>query len=166
MVFPSIDTIAAAPDSRQLFLKIDYYRDTYDESTNTKLGNEPDSSVIWIMNVDDGAYTGTIEVPFYENTYTENNRRLSERMLYSMLGVVKNNRVFLSLPLEGGYSILILSTVPHEQRQGFIRVDNDELQFNAFDLSADGILSALLATDWEAKLVWWRTDKFLEEGLL
>jgi hypothetical protein len=163
-VFPSIDTIAAAPDSRKLFLKVDYYRDTYDESTNTKLGNEPDSSVIWIMNVDDGTYTGTMEVPFYEYTYTENNRRVTERLLYSMLGAVKNDRVFLSLPLEGGYSILILSTDPHEQRQGFIQVDNDELQFNAFDLSSEGILSALLATDWEAKLVWWRTDKFLEEG--
>jgi hypothetical protein len=163
-VFPSIDAIAAAPDSRTLFLKVDYYRDTYDESTNTKLGNEPDSSVIWIMNVDDGTYTGTMEVPFYEYAYTENNHRTTEKLLYSMLGVVKNDRVFLSLPLEGGYSILILSTDPHEQRQGFIQVDNEELQFNAFDLSADGILSALLATDWEAKLVWWRTDKFLEEG--
>jgi hypothetical protein len=43
-------------------------------------------------------------------------------------------------------------------------VDNEELQFNTFNISSEGILSALLATNWQAKLVWWRTDKFLEEG--
>jgi hypothetical protein len=52
----------------------------------------------------------------------------------------------------------------HDQRQGFIRVDSEELQFNTFNISSEGILSALMATNWQAKLVWWRTDKFLEEG--
>jgi hypothetical protein len=54
-VFPSVDNVMAAPDGRRLFMKVDYYRDTYDESTNTRAGNEPDSSVIWILNVEDGA---------------------------------------------------------------------------------------------------------------
>jgi hypothetical protein len=165
-VFPSIDSIAVSPDSRKAFIKVDYYRETFDESTKTKLGTEPDSSVIWIMDVEDGTYRGTIEVPFFEFTVTENNRRITERLLYSLLGVVKNDRVFLSIPVEGGYSIMILSTNPHEQRRGIIRVEEEELQFNAFSVSAEGILSALLATDWQAKLVWWRTDKFLEEGVL
>jgi hypothetical protein len=163
-VFPSIDTIAVSPDSRRLFIKVDYYRETYDESTNTKLGTEPDSSVIWLMNVEDGTYGGTIEVPFYEYTLTENNRRVTERLLYSLLGVVKDDRVFLTVPVEGGYSVLILSLDSHAQRHGFIQVTDEELQFNAFNVSAEGILLALLATDWQAKLVWWRTDKFLGEG--
>jgi hypothetical protein len=163
-VFPSIDTIAISPDSRRLFIKIDYYRETFDESTNTKLGTEPDSSVIWIMDVETGTYSGTIEVPFFENTVTENNRRSTEKLLYSLLGVVKDDRVFLSFPVDGGYSIMLLSMDPHDQRQGFIRVDNEELQFNTFNISSEGILSALLATNWQAKLVWWRTDQFLEEG--
>ncbi|GHV78562.1 lipoprotein [Spirochaetia bacterium] len=161
-VFPSIDSVAVSPESRKVFIKVDYYRETFDESTNMKLGAEPDSSVIWPLNVEDGSYEPLIEVPFFEQQRTENNRRVTERLLYSLLGVVKNDRVFLTFPVEGGYSIMILSTDPHEQRRGFIRVHNDELQFNAFALSAEGILSALLATDFEAKLVWWRTDKFLE----
>ncbi|MDR2740232.1 MAG: hypothetical protein LBB68_10445 [Treponema sp.] len=163
-VFPSIDTIAAAPDSRKLFIKVDYYRETFDESTNTKLGPEPDSSVIWLMNVENGTYTGTIEVPFFEQAVTENNRRATERIFYSLLGAVENDRVFLTFPVEGGYSIMIVSTDPHEQRRGFIPVKDEELQYNAFNISAEGILSALLATGFNVKLVWWRTDKFLEEG--
>jgi hypothetical protein len=164
---PSLEAIAAAPDSRKLYVKVDYYRDTYDESTNTRTGNEPDSSVIWIMNAENGAWEKTIEVPFFEYTYTEQNRRVTSRMLYSLLGVIREGKIFLSFPVEGGYSILLLtpdSGSGMEQQQGFIQVKNEELQFNAFDLSADGILSGLLVDDWQVKLVWWRTDKFLGEG--
>jgi hypothetical protein len=160
---PSIDAIAVSPDSRKIYIKVDYYREIFDGSTNTKLGAEPDSSVIWLMSVEDGSYQGTIDVPFFEQSVTENNSRVTERLLYSLLGAVQNDRVFLTFPVEDGYSIMLLSTDPHEQRRGFIQVKNEELQYNAFSISAEGILSALLATDFNARLVRWRTDKFLEE---
>ena len=160
----SMDGIMAAPDSRRLFLKVDYYRDTFDESTNTRTGTEPDSSVIWVLNVEDGSYSSYSEVPLFEYSFTENDRTVNARMLYSMMGVLRNGRVFLYFPIETGYSILFLETDSREQRRGFIRVDNEELQFNDFYLSADGILSALLVDEWQAKLVWWRTDKFIGES--
>jgi hypothetical protein len=164
-VSPSIDTIAAAPDDRKLYIKVDYYRDTYDESTGTRTGSVPDSSMIWIMNVEDGSYTGTIEVPFFEYTFIENNRKVTENLLYSLLGVIQNGRIFLSFPVDEGYAILILAASGSavEQRRGLIRVDHEELQFNTFCLSEEGILSGLLAANWEAKLVWWRTDTLAGE---
>jgi hypothetical protein len=162
-VFPSVDAIVAAPDARRLFIKVDYYRDTYDESTNTRSGNEGDGSVIWLMNVEDGSYIGAITVPFFEYTVIVNNRRVTENLLYSMLGVMKDNRIFLSFPVEDGYSILVLSADSREQRRGFIQVDAEELRFNTFYVSEDGILSGLLATNWEVKLVWWRTDRLAGE---
>jgi hypothetical protein len=166
-VSPSVDAVMVSPDSRRLFLKVDYYRDTFDESTNTRTGNEPDSSVLWIMNVEDGSYPGRMEVPFFEYSFTENGHTVNSRTLYSMLGVIKNGGVFLYFPVETGYAILFLNTNPGsggEQRRGFIQVDNDELQVNAFDLSAEGILSARRVNNWQARLVWWRTDKFLGES--
>jgi len=166
-VFPSLEMIFAGPDSRTLYIKVDYYRNTYDESTNIRTGIEQDSSVIWIMNVEDGLWEKYVDVPFFEYQYTEQNRKITLRMLYSLLGIVRNGRIFLYFPVEGGYSILVMSSeygAAGEQRQGFIRVDEEELQFNAFDLSADGILSGLLVDEWQVKLVWWRTDKFLIEG--
>jgi hypothetical protein len=163
-VFASVDEIAAAPDGRKLFIKVDYYRDLFDESTKTKLGTELDSSMIWIMNVETGKYIDTIEVPFYEKTIVENHRKTTEKRLYSFLGVMKDSKVFLSLPVQEGYSIMLLSPDPHDQRRGFIQVKNDELEFNTFNVSADGILSAILATDFKAKIVWWRTDKLVEGG--
>ena len=166
-VFASLDRICVAPDARKLFIKVDYYRNTYDESTNTRTGIEPDSSVIWIMNAEDGSWEKHIDVPFFESTSTEQNRRTTSRMPYSLLGVINGGRIFLSFPVEGGYSLLVIpaeSGMAGEQRKGFIRVDDSELQFNVFDLSADGILSGLLADEWQVKLVWWRTDKFLGDG--
>jgi uncharacterized protein YcfL len=168
-VISSLDMISVSPDARKLYIKVDYYRNTFDESTNIRTGIESDGSVVWIMNAEDGAWERHIDVPFFEYTTTEQNRRTTSRMLYSLLGIVRNGKVFFYFPVEGGYSILAMSVEPGssgEQRQGFIRVDNSELQFNVFNLSADGILSGLLADDWQVKLVWWRTDKFLGESSL
>ena len=167
-VIPSLDIISAAPDARKLYIKIDYYRNTYDESTNTRTGIEPDSSVVWIMNAEDGVWEKPIDVPFFENVVVEQNQRITYKMLYSLLGVIKNGRMFFFFPVEGGYSLLVMSSETGssgDHHQAFIRVDNDELQFNVFDLSSEGILSGLLADDWQVKLVWWRTDKFLGENL-
>jgi hypothetical protein len=164
-VSSSVDAIMAAPDNRSLSIKVDYYRDTFDESTNTRTGNEPYSSIIWIMN-ENGVYTGNVEVPLLEHNFDDNGRKVSARMLYFMLGVIREGRVFLGFPEETGYSLVILNTDSvsgESQRHGVIQVSQDELQLNSFNLSAEGILSALLVSDYNVKLVWWRTDKMLEE---
>jgi hypothetical protein len=160
MVFPSIDTIVVAPDARNLYLKVDYYRESFDSSTMMRTGTEPDSSVIWIIRVEDGSYAPErFEVPFYEAVENEGGRRTSLKMFYSMMGAIKNRRVFLYVPVEQGYSLLALGT--EGQWRGFIQIAPDELLFNAFSLSDDGIISAMLANNWQVKLVWWRTDKFM-----
>ena len=166
-LIPSLDTIAVSPDSRRIFVKVDYYGHIVDESTNTRMGIEPSRTIMWVMNAEYGFWENQIDVPFYEYTYTEQNRRLTARMIYSLMGIINNERMFFSFPVDGGYSILVLSSdtdgsVSHHQ--GFIQVDLDEQQFNVFDLSNDGILSGLLVSEWQAKLVWWRTDRLLSEG--
>jgi hypothetical protein len=160
----SVETVMASPDSRRLFIKVDYYRDTFDESTNTRTGTEPANSVIWILNVEDGSYIGSQEVPFFEYSVSERGRTVHSRMLYSMLGLVRGGKVFLHFPIETGYSILLLDIDSREQRRGSIRVDNDELHFNDFSLSAEGILSAMLVSNWQVNLVWWRMDRLIGES--
>jgi hypothetical protein len=72
--------------------------------------------------------------------------------------------VFFYYPIETGFSILLLATDgSDEQRRGIINVGSDELMYSAFDVSDEGILSALLATNYEVKLVWWRTDKLARD---
>ena len=165
---PSLDRIAIGQEARSLYIKIDYYRYIFDESTNIRTGIGPDSSVIWIMDAEQGLWEKYLEVPFFELAVPGQNRQNREKMLYSMLGVARHGHIFLMFPVDEGYSILVLSSesgVQTEQRRGFMRVDYEELHFNIFDLSADGIISGLLADEWQVKLVWWRTDKILREGV-
>ncbi|MDR1970906.1 MAG: hypothetical protein LBQ46_03200 [Treponema sp.] len=175
--FVSVDSIMAAPDARELYIKVDYYRNIYDDSTGARTGTEPYSSLVWVMDIETGSYTGCLEVPFLEEPVTVNGRRETARMLYTMMGVVRGGRVFFSSPEEEGYSLLILrredrgeksqAVTPStslEQRHGLIRVEGEELYLNSFNLSGEGILSALLVSEFEVRLVWWRTDKILAEG--
>ena len=166
-VITSLDKISVGPDNRNLYVKVDYYHYTFDGSTNIKTGFEPDSSVIWIMNAERGLWEKYLEVPFFEQTVSEKNRQDRAKMLYSLLGIAKGGQIFLMFPVDDGYSILVLpseSTAQAGQNRGFMRVDEEELQFNVFNLSANGIISGLLADEWKAKLVWWRTDKIIGDG--
>ena len=160
---PSLDTIVAAPDGRRLYLKVDYYRKTVDESTETQAGIGYDGSLVWVMDVEDGSFLESIEVPAFERTELENDRRVVSERIYSFVGAARGGKLFFSAPDESGYALLLLQTGSRDQKRGFVRVDDDELMFNAFHLSGDGILSALLASDFEAKMVWWRTDRFIGE---
>ena len=45
--------------------------------------------------------------------------------------------------------------------QTTIDIAADELYYNAYYLSRDGVLSALLGTRYEARIVWWRFDKLM-----
>jgi hypothetical protein len=51
-----------------------------------------------------------------------------------------------------------------QQRRGFISFTNNELRFNDFSLSAEGILFAMLVDDYKVKMVSWRTDLFAGES--
>jgi hypothetical protein len=154
-----IDTITPAPDARKLFIKVDYSHDIYDQSTNTRTGSEPLSSYLWVLNVEDGTYTGSVEIPLYE--VIENGKSTGIKVFYSVLGASKNGQVLFYFPIETGYSLLFIDTNSKEQRKGHIQFSMDELQYNDFYLSIDGILSAMLADNYKVKIVSWHTDKLL-----
>jgi hypothetical protein len=158
-----IDSVTPAPDSRRLFIKVDYSRDIYDQSTNTRTGSEPVSSCLWTLNVEDGAYTGFVEIPLYE--ITDNGRPSGIKVFYSVLGAARNGQTLLYFPVETGYSLLFIDTNTREHHRGYIQFSMDELRYNDFYLSTEGILSAMLADNFNIKLVWWRTDKLFGETL-
>jgi hypothetical protein len=156
----SVDNVMAAPDARKLYIKVDYYRNMYDESTNTRVSTEPANSLVWVFDVDGNIYEESMEVPFFEYNYTGRGPQPSAPLLYSMLGLAQEGRVLLYFPVDTGYELLIMYP-GGRQKRGFISVDPDELRFNDFHLSPEGILCALLVDEWKAKLVWWRMDKLL-----
>ncbi|MCL2243734.1 MAG: hypothetical protein FWC03_04610 [Treponema sp.] len=160
-VLSSLDNITVAPDSRNLFIKVDYSRDTFDQSTNTRTGSEAVNSVIWTLNVEDGTYPNSLEIPLFE--LPESNRTSSIKVFYSMLGAMRSGKVLLYFPVDTGYAVLFADTYSHQQRRGSINISNDELRYNDFYFSTEGILCAMLADNFTVKLVWWRTDRYISD---
>jgi len=156
-----IDQISASLDSRKLLIKVDYNLDTLDQSTNIRTGSEPLISSLWTLNIEDGAYSDAVEVPLYELV---ENRGENIKVFYSLLGVMRGGKTLFYFPVDTGYSLLFIDTLTREQRRGFIQFSNDELRYNDFFLSAEGILTAMLADNFNVKLVWWRTDKIMGEA--
>ena len=156
--FAMVDTIFASPDSRQLFIKIDYSRDTFDPATNIRTGTEPIGSIIWILDIESGTYSHFHEIPLFELTHNGSERFF---VYYSMLGVMRGGRTLLYFPVEEGFSILFADTHSGEQRRGMINFSHNELVFSDFHLSPEGILSAMLADNFNIKITWWRTDRFI-----
>ncbi|MDR0290904.1 MAG: hypothetical protein LBI06_08215 [Treponema sp.] len=161
----SIDAIFAAPDERKLYIKVDYYREVSDESTNTRTSIEPANSLLWILDVEKGIYENSLEVPLYEHSISEKGRSAAARLPYSMMGLVRGGGILFYFPAETGYAVLRMNANGHGQRRSFIQVDPDEMQFNDFHLSPEGILSALLVDDWKINVVWWRLDRFMRDLL-
>jgi len=157
---PVVDQITASLDSRKLLIKVDYSRDTLDQSTNIRTGSEPLSSVIWTLNIEDGTFSDSVEIPLYELV---ENRGENIKVFYSLLGVMRGGKALLYFPVDSGYSLLFVDTFTREQRRGFIQFSNDELRYNDFFLSAEGILTAMLCDNFNVNMVWWRTDRFMGE---
>jgi len=155
----AVDHVAAAVDVRKLFIKADYSRDTFDQLTNTRTGSEPISSVIWILDVEDGSYSSSVEVPLFE--ISENSRSVGTKVFYSMIGVMRGGKALFYFPVETGFSILFIDSHSREQRRGYLNFFIDELRYNDFFLSPEGILCAMFADNFNVKLLWWRTDKFI-----
>jgi hypothetical protein len=159
-----LDGISVAPDERIIYVKADYYREEFDETTQTRTGNVSDGCSLWAYSVEQNEYIGETVVPFYENVTVIQGRRRSEELFYSLLGVLAGREAVFSFPTPEGYAILLLKTDGSQsaRRRGFIKVGLEELEYSDFTVSANGIISALLSTEWEARVVWWRTDKLRE----
>jgi hypothetical protein len=163
--YASLDNIIAAPDAKQLYLKVDYYYEIYDESTGTMSGMGTDKSVIYTMNITDGKYDAKTEVPFFEYVTRNVGKKETENMLYMMFGAAKDGNVFLYFPVEEGFSFLMLQPKTGKQNTGILNISVEELEYCSLSVSEEGIVSALLAANYEAKFVWWRTDKLLADLL-
>jgi len=154
-----IDSITASIDSRNLFIKVDYSRDTLDQSTNIRTGSIPVSSFIWTLNVEDGSYTSFVEVPLFE--LLEGGRPSNFHVFYSMLGAARGGRTLLYFPIDEGYALLYVNLNNRNQRRGMIYISPEERIFNDFYLSPEGILCAMLVDNYRINMTWWRTDRFM-----
>jgi hypothetical protein len=153
----ALSDIAVAPDTGELYVKIDYYRPILDTTIGVRVGVEPDSSFLWTFSPSARRYTGHRQIPFYRESGESGDKG---PVLYSMFGAAREGRVMLYGPADSGFGVLIMDVgKAEEMRRGVLRVRAEEMRFFTFNLSPDGVLSALLADQQSVRLVQWRTDR-------
>ncbi|MDR3200028.1 MAG: hypothetical protein LBT68_01105 [Spirochaetales bacterium] len=163
--FSNLETIIPDYAQRILYLKIDYYREGKDGPTGIKYGIEDSVSRIYRFDAEISSYAGFVDVP--QNVRRERGGNFFEmqdvRYAYEFIGVDAGGNFFLKSREERNvHQLLILAQKGHVLHRRDLNVEDSQLLFSVFHVSPEGILSALLASETGARVVWWRSDTLLE----
>ncbi len=165
-LIPSLESVYADYNKRLLYLKINYYKKVYDQSTNAVLNIDFYKSSIFWLNLESGKYEGHVDIPVMKKDL-EKKGMFDEKkidLLYELLGVTSNDNFFLLTPYEGRQQLIILNKRGRVLGKPLIDLDSRELTYREFHLSPTGLLSAVLCNKREAEIVWWRSDKILKQA--
>ena len=160
-IFSAIDKIVPDFNTKKLYLKIDYYREDTDPETQVSAGISYDKSYLYIFNIETKRYERKIDIAPYENNDHADSEAKPFKQVYNLLGVSANNWCFLTIPVEDGYLLELIDLKTNKIYTRNLSVSAAELNYNAFNLSPTGIVSALLAGDEKASVVWWRTNEII-----
>jgi hypothetical protein len=114
-----------------------------------------------------GRYEGYIEVP--QNGVRVEKIGTQEVEVpapsFELLGVNSSDAFFLLRREEANlFQLLILNEKGEEVARRSLVMEDSELFYKEVRLSAEGIIYALLGEEYQAQIVWWRSDRLLREG--
>jgi putative lipoprotein len=160
-VFVSLEQVI--PDYTQpvLYLKIDYYPAEIDASTRVQSGMKFDKTLLYPLNLETGLYGEPIAVPDFEQTVTYGYTKEVFSMSYDFLGVTEMQWFFFITTDETGFSILMLKENGQKIIRRHLDMDMGSVVYHNFSLSPSGIISALIAREDKASVMWWRTDTLI-----
>lgn len=163
-VVPTLETIVPDRERDVLYLKLDYYQQAVDAETGATYGIARVFSRVYWLDLQSELYAGFIEVP--ENRQVTEGSTVFDRQeveyLYQLVGSGKNGHLFFLSRQENDITqLLIMKTNGRVVRRRNLVVEDDRIVYKDFALSPEGILTALLAFEEEAQVVWWRSDKLV-----
>ena len=161
-VFISFDNVVPDYNEPVLYLKLDYFPAEIDASTRVQSGMSFDQSLIYPYNLETESYAEPIAVPDFEQTVTGGYTKEVFSMGYDFLGISESGWFFFITADAGGFSILILRENGQKIIRRHLEVDLEHTVYHHFSLSPSGIISALLAKEEAASVVWWRTDTLID----
>lgn len=160
--FATVDKIVPDYGEQKLYVKIDYYIKETDPATKVSVGIRYDRSSLYFLNIKTGKYENNIDIASYEGEEINGGRVVKFKKIYEMLGITENHHCYLITPQSGGYALEILDMKNYKVYRRNLQVNFDEMVYNVFNLSKDGIISAILAEDRKANIVWWRAGLITE----
>jgi hypothetical protein len=163
---PTLEKIVPDYHEQELFLMVSYSQRIIDEFTGTVSTVKNVESRIFTLNLPQGKYSETsIAVP---NEEQEEERLFEEKKetditLYEFLGISESGCFFFTKMKDPTtYYLLILNPQGKVLKKSKFQIDDTDLAFLNFNLSRHGILSALIVETSQVRVVWWRSDKIIE----
>jgi hypothetical protein len=110
-------------------------------------------------------YTGAVDIPkvYIDREGPGSFDEKRYEVLYELLGIAKRDCFFLLAPKgNDSFELLIMDKTGETVERRRITLKDKDLVFRTFHLSREGILSALICKEYEAQVVWWRSDRLIE----
>lgn len=156
--FVSLDNVVPSYDGTLLYLNLNYYESTVDSASRVQSGVEYKDTLLYPLVIATGLYDEPISIPPYEEVITSDFSKQIYNLSYDFLGAASSGWLFFIIPDSTGYMVQMIH--PGEQKilKRHLDVPQSGISYYDFTLSDDGMISALLAGENSASVIWWRSD--------
>jgi hypothetical protein len=166
----SVSTLGKiVPDRNEavLYLLVYTYRGAEDGGAGEASTENSYITRIYHLALETGMYEGFIEVP--QNGIRTEKVGTQEVEVpapsFELLGVSSGGAYFLLRREEANlFQLLILDDRGDEVARRYLVMEDSELFYKEIQLASNGIIYALLGEEYEAQVVWWRSDRLVREG--
>lgn len=161
-LIPILDTVYPELDGTSLFIKIDYFENMVNKETQTVISMNFIYSIIWKVDRNSGKMIENYKIePFIGKSETNKTAQVHKRS-WSLAGYARKHLFLYGISDKGETMYALYNCDSKHLSMYTVKIDNSKLQYADFNVSNDGIVSALLCGEKDISVVWWRFDKLLE----
>jgi hypothetical protein len=164
--------ISLVPDNKEycVYLHIAYATEEIDQSTKTKVTIKNKFSRLYTYDIEKKKYITHFQVPEsgkrkYQGGFGEVEMPLPS---YEFIGINERQQFYFIRPeLMGDYQLLVLNKKGGVLSRRYLVIgdhEDSELYVKQITLSDWGIICGLLCYDDHAEMIWWRTDKKIQDA--
>jgi len=160
--FFSLGNIVPDYKEHKLYIKVDYFQSYIDESSHVQSGIEFVTTLIHPFNLDTASYEDPVTISPYSEQHSEGFSQETFEVPYDFLGVTESGWMFFMVSTEEGFSIQMVQSDGQKILKRRIPMNREDDIFYSFDLSREGIISALLVQKEKASVNCWRIDSLIQ----
>lgn len=160
-MFKSLEAIVPDYSAQKLYLKIDYSVMEYDESSKVQSGIAYDKTLLYPLDLNTGLYDEPILIPAFDEVLSNDYSNITYQVPYDLLGITETGWAFFIISDETGYSVMMVQPETQKIVRRHLDIPDEYLVYYTMSLSEDGIISLMLSTDTDTKVLWWRTDQLI-----
>lgn len=161
-VFVTVENVIPDFNEYKLYVKIDNYSSYSDKASKAQAGISYINTLLYPLDLATGLYGNPVSIPPYEESVTVDYSRLVYKLPYDFLGVTKNGWKFFVVSTTNGFDVEMIHSESQKVLHRHFDVNKSNLLYHNMSLSSDGIISALFADENNARVVWYRTDKLIQ----